>query len=150
TEVRLRPGPVYLFERRADGTAAEVVGRRVRPGGRYLLLARVGALPCNPLLKAQDVSCEGLSLASIDLASALADPERSVLAELGLAVGRRIDLWPVGLPPASWNGQGDLELLEAGIPAVALRADHEVRAFFITHVASGWKLGPIQPSGTGQ
>lgn len=149
TEVRLRPGPVYLFERRADGTAAEVVGRRVRPGGRYLLLAPISALPCSPLVSPLEVHCEGLALASLDLATALADPEQSALVELGLAVGRRIDLWPVGLPPAAWNGQGDLEILESGIPAVALRADHDVRAFFISHVASGWKLGPLQPSGAG-
>ena len=127
TECLLRPGDMWLFKVREDGLAVELRGHQVRPGGRYVLLKTGQRL--NPMIHVDpcQVSCTGVSAIELALPSHIDGPWTSTLETLNLSQHRKIDMWPVGIPPAAWDGEGKSDWLTTDQPRIALRADHPLR-----------------------
>lgn len=122
-ECLLRPGPPWLFRIASDGLAYECRGLRVRPGQRYVVLAtQVAAFAdvVNPV----DVSCRGIRGTRLNLPSAVGSRLEDVIRDLGLMQSRLIEVWPAGLAPAYWDGEGHSEWLAGDRPTLGIQSDH--------------------------
>lgn len=122
-ECLLRPGPPWLFRIASDGLAYECRGVRVRPGQRYIVLAtQVAAFAdvVNPV----DVECRGIRGTLLNLPSAVGSGLEDVIRDLGLTQSRLIEVWPAGLAPAYWDGEGHSEWLAGDRPTLGIQSDH--------------------------
>jgi hypothetical protein len=125
TECMLRPGPNWLFKIAADGLAYEVTGKVVRADHSYILLTTAGArsrfasVPIN-------VECEGIQAESFELPKYLTDQHLSDLGYAGLQVAKTVDIAPVGVVPAAWDGEGHVTWLSTDRACIAVSADFPV------------------------
>lgn len=131
-ECALRPGPTWLFKIATDGLAHELRSAGVRPGSKYLLVS-TSALPTGtPDCVAPVVlNCEGVSGLFFELSEALTLDLVQFLQRLGVARAGTIHVWPSGLMPAWWDGEGRAEWLCAETPLVGIGADHPIKVFVI-------------------
>ncbi len=130
TECSLRPGPAWLFKVATDGLAYGLRRTHVRAGQRYVLLRKVapGVGP-HPAVRPARLSCEGVYAVFLELPEAIAPDLDEILTRLGLPHAGTIRVWPAGLTPARWDGEGGVEWLHIETPCVGLQADHHVEAF---------------------
>ena len=124
TECLLRPGPKWLFSIASDGLAYECRSLRVRPGESYILVGTASQMPSNDHIVPIQLNCEGVHGALINLPDALTLEWEETLRHLGLDQSRTVEVWPAGLAPATWDGEGYGEWLELDIPCLAIRSDH--------------------------
>ena len=130
SDCRLRPGPLWLFRIAADGTAREITGRVVRPGGRYIVTTN--APPSQALLDCANpcrLDCEGAQSFRLKVPAKVSADTTAQLAALGLQVARTIDVWPAGLPGRNWDGEGRSEWLTTESPCFGIAYDHPVDGF---------------------
>ena len=132
TDCLLRPGPRWLFKVASDGIGYELQRLLVRTDGAYILLTTV-----NPALEGNgitvvDVNCTGVHAVRLDVPSAISTAWLVQLRHLGLGEIKTVDVWPVGLSPASWNGDGRVEWLTSDPFCLAIRADHPVEILRVT------------------
>lgn len=130
----MTPGP-WLFAIRRNGVAAEIKSGRVRPGNSYLLAVFdvSGQAPLASLgLPRPKVRCADILLTRLDVPQHLgSDWVKSLQAE-GLAPVQELSVWPAGVLPAEWDGEGRLRWLSSDHPLVGLRADHLVQDVLLT------------------
>jgi len=113
----LSPGP-WLFGIRAPGYGVEVRSRRVRPGGEYLLLSEdLVSADLPSWISAVGVETGGIHAYEMCVPSVIDAEHAKSLRDLGVAVQADLEVRPIGLVPASWDGQGRAEWL-AGEDAV--------------------------------
>ncbi|MYA43497.1 MAG: hypothetical protein F4Z31_17345 [Gemmatimonadetes bacterium] len=96
---------------------------RIRPGERYIVLApQVAAFAdvVNPV----DVECRGIRGTLLKLPSAVGSRLEEVIRDLGLMQSRLIEVWPAGLAPAYWDGEGHSEWLAGDRPTLGIQSDH--------------------------
>ena len=124
TECLLRPGPPWLFRIASDGLAHECRGLRVRPGQQYVVLdAQVGASANG--VQPVDVQCRGIQGTLLTLpADGVNARLEEVIQELGLTQSKLIEVWPAGLAPAHWDGEGHGEWLAGERPTLGIQSDH--------------------------
>ena len=139
-ECRITNGPIWLFRIARDGTAAEVIGRQVRPGFAYILL-HTKALERSPLLQSSNVSCEGVMASSLNLPAQGAETTAQEVLRIGLKLERTIRVWPVGLPPAHWDGEGQMEWFSQDCLCIGL--SHDSPCDGITLHLDGRKEGEV-------
>lgn len=122
----LSPGP-WLFRVRAPGYATEVRLKRVRPGGEYVLLSE-DALPADLPTWISAVAVETGRVHAYELlVPPVIDGEHvASLRRVGIATQADLEVRPVGLVPASWDGQGQAEWLAGEDAVLAVSSTHSV------------------------
>ncbi len=128
SEGQISSGPYWLFRIGSDERAVEVLGRLVRPGQAYIIVAR-DHLP--PFAKGSptQILCQGAQAIRIDLPAALTAAHIDELRNAGLSVAQTIRIWPVGLAARGWDGEGATEWLETETPCFAIQQDHPVAEY---------------------
>ena len=149
TECLLRPGPKRLFRIASDGLAYECRSLRVRPGEKYILVGTGGPMPSNQHATSLELNCEGVHGLMVNLPEALTLDWEGTLRHLGLEQSRTVEVWPAGLAPVVWDGDGYGEWLETDVPCLGILSDHPLAtldvsidtggdaAFELTSVDSG-------------
>ena len=128
SEGRISPGPYWLFRIGSDARAVEVLGRLVRPGQAYIIVARDHLPPLTNGCPTQ-ILCQGAEAIRIDLPAALTGEQVDELRRAGLSVAQTIRIWPVGLAARGWDGEGVTEWLETECPCFAIQQDHPVAEY---------------------
>jgi len=131
TECMLRPGPMRLFRIASDGLAYESRSLRVRPGHSYVIVS-VTKITAGPDVTPVDLACEGVHGAMLLLPSDLSGQWETRLHKLGLAQTKTIEVWPVGLAAALWDGEGHGEWLASERPCLGISANHAVKAVVVS------------------
>lgn len=132
-EASLSDGPLWVCRIGNDRLAREVRSHQVRPGQRYLILAREGhVFRPHPALKPIALRCEGLTGIELTLPKHMPDDLRHALKTLGLSFAATIRIWPAGLPAVSWDGEGQSEWLSTDTPCFGIAVDHDVAAVEVT------------------
>ena len=130
TECMIRPASAWLFKIASDGLAYELRVPCVRPGNNYILLSRNTLSATGPsFAKPVVLRCEGVNGLLLELPDAITPEIRDVLLTLCVQIAGTIEIWPAGLVPARWDGDGNAAWLSTETPCVALRADHHVDGF---------------------
>ena len=123
TECLLRPGPPWLFRIASDGLAYECRGLRVRPGQRYVVLT-TQVVAFADVVKPVDVECRHIRGILLKLPAAVGSRLEEVIQDLGLTQSRLLEVWPSGLAPAYWDGEGHSEWLAGERPTLGIQSDH--------------------------
>jgi hypothetical protein len=124
TECLLRPGPSWVFRVASDGLAYELRSHGVRPGHQYILLT-IHPSSRSAVSRPLSLDCEGVSAVLIDVPPAVPEPFSRELQALGLGHAKTLTVWPVGLSPLLWDGQGRAEWLVDDEPCIAVKSDHD-------------------------
>ena len=128
SEGRISPGPYWLFRTGLDGRAVEVLGRLVRPGQTYVLVARADVPPLSTATPAR-IRCRGAKAIGIEIPENLTSAHAEELKKAGLSVAQTIRVWPVGLAARGWDGEGATEWLETECPCFAIQHDHPIAEY---------------------
>ena len=136
TECLLRPGPNWLFRVASDGLAYECRSLRVRPGERYILVSTDGPVRSDAHASPLDIECEGLNGSLVSLPQALTADWEESLRNLGLAQARTVEVWPAGLAPVAWDGEGYGEWLASEAPCLGLLSDHPLASLTVSEDGS--------------
>lgn len=128
SEGRISPGPYWLFQSRSDGRAVEVLGKLVRPGQSYIIVARTD-LPSLSNASQTQILCRGAQAIRIEIPAVLTTAHSEELKKAGLSIAQTIRVWPVGLAARAWDGEGATEWLETECPCFAIQHDHSVAEY---------------------
>lgn len=139
----LRPGPTWLFKVASDDLAHELRAAVVRAGQKYILLCE-DRPPKNapPFVNPVRVCCERVHAVLLDLPPAITPQLGEVLAELGIRQAGTLRVWPAGLTPANWDGEGNAEWLSTETPRVGACVDHSVDVFTFQLGAETLEVAP--------
>jgi len=121
---QLRPASTWLFKVGSDGTARLVLNATVRPGERYVLVARDATKLPSPW-KPQRIRCDGVSAAAITIPDPVSAAFQTRLQESGLSAAYSVTLAPIGAVPVGWSPQSLGEWLTTQTPCFLLKRDHE-------------------------
>jgi hypothetical protein len=122
----LSAGP-WLFGVRAPGYATEVRLKRVRPGGEYILLSEEALttdLP--PWISAAAVRTDRVLAYEMQVPTVIDREHGALLGQIGVAAQAELGVRPVGLVPASWDGQGRAEWLAGEDPVLAVSSSRTI------------------------
>ena len=117
-ECCLEAGPCWVFKRPSADLATEISGKVVRPGFQYVVLSEselTGSAPS--WIKRIRIKCTGVVAYELDLPLVPDSSEHEFLRSLGLGLRSEIEIRPVGLVSAGWDGEGRGEWI-AGDPAL--------------------------------
>lgn len=132
TECLLRPTFKRLFRIASDGLAYEMRNPRVRPGQSYVLLSTEGPVKTkDDACASTKILCAGVHGAILRLPDAISSDLENFLQELGIGLSGKIEVWPSGLSPVAWDGEGRAEWSPSETPCLAIRADHTVDSLTI-------------------
>jgi len=131
SETRLSSGPIWLFRLGSDGLGREVVGRIVRPGGKYVVLSEADLPTDHPNLIACHVDCRGMNAATLSIPAVVSHDIVNKLNQLGVFVARTLRIWPAGLIGRGWDGEGQSEWLTTEAPCFGIVHDHPVSAYVL-------------------
>jgi len=146
-ECQLNPGPTWLFKVMSDGLAYEIKSSTVRAGQRYIILCEESAdLPEHPDLKQVTVNCKDIKAVELQLDDTISPDLASVLRTTRIQQALMTYVWPTGLPPLRWDGEGVGEWLSTDMPRLGIRADHNVKAFTLD---LGFERIVVSPSAPG-
>ncbi|MBX3177715.1 MAG: hypothetical protein KF886_10165 [Candidatus Hydrogenedentes bacterium] len=130
TECAQRPDAMWAFKIASDGSAGEVSRTFIRPDCQYIVVCTDGReIPCNDLFTRVKISCEGIWAVRIDVPPVIDAQLAADLRYLEISYSRTTHVWPVGLIPSRWDGEGRAEWLTTDHACIALRADHSVEGF---------------------
>ena len=122
-ECMLRPGSAWLCKIASDGCAYEIRGKTTRPGATYILLTTGNKVPQGTGVSPIHVDCEGVAAFLIDMPISISESELQQLTVLGLNPANRLEIRPVGVPPAKWDGEGHAEWLSTDKPCISVGGD---------------------------
>jgi hypothetical protein len=121
------PVPPWLFRIREPGLAHEVRTNRVRPGEQYILLAcelpRASDLPGARMIS---VTTEGVDGMLFSVPTEVGDAQIDTLRQMGLGLVSDLVVWPAGLVPASWDGDGRAAWPAGEDPIIGIRSARRV------------------------
>jgi hypothetical protein len=123
TECLLRPGPTWVFRCASDGSAVEHLTKVLRPGNDYVVLSAdcrngIGLAP-----KPVTLTCAGIHAIRISVPDTISEYYSQKISDLGLTTSRAIRVWPAGLVPPVWDGEGCCEWLTTDRPCVGVAID---------------------------
>ena len=130
-ECRIHPGPIWLYRIGRDGTAREIVGGIVRPGGRYIIVMSGEQRQLRFGMHLLEVDCAGIWAYRLDVPAEVSADFTEWLAEFKLEVARTVRVWPAGLPGRGWNGEGRSEWLTSETPCFGMAHDHPVDGYVL-------------------
>jgi hypothetical protein len=126
---RVEPKATRLFKVDADGTASELRQLAVRPGWRYVMTTP--SLPEPEFGRAVRLAIPNTRAYVFDVPALPSVGELAAFARAGLAVTKRIDVWPAGVPAGIWSGEGDCEWLSSEALLLGVASDHPLRTLHI-------------------
>ncbi len=127
TECMFRPGPPWLFRIASDGLAYECRGLRVRPDQQYVVIStHTVQTIATDTIQSIDIRCRGVQGALFKLPATLSPHLEEMIQDLGLNQSRLIKVWPAGLAPVHWDGEGYSEWVEGERPTFAIQGDHHL------------------------
>ncbi len=130
SECAQRSDAVWVFKIASDGTAGEVGSTFLRPNCQYVLVCNDGRdIPSNHHFSPVQVSCEGIWAVRIDVPPVIDAELATCLRQLAIGCNQTTHVWPVGLTPSRWDGEGRAEWLTTDHACIAIRADHTVEGF---------------------
>lgn len=132
SECRMKEGPVWLFKVGIDGTAREITGGAMRPGGRYIIAHCGEQTPPPEGMRPCTISCQGISAFMLSMPQETGAAWTEWSASLGLELARTVRVWPAGLPGRNWDGEGSSEWLTTETPCLGIASDHPVDSYAIT------------------
>lgn len=122
----------WLLRIGSDGDACQNMSKTVRPGGDYILLRRSPENTAIALGKPILVRCTGITANRFTVPTVVSSEDERQLAQQGIAVSKRLTVWPVGIIPAFWDGEGRVEWLSSDTPCVAVQTDYDLAGIVIT------------------
>jgi hypothetical protein len=128
-DFRVGPVPIWLFRIGEDGVARHVVGRTVRPGYQYVIVTRDPIQQQGDLLKPCAIACNGVVAVQLSVPTSVSGQDNEALTKLHLLVNRTIRVWPAGIGPRLWDGDGYSEWLSTDNPAFGISHDHPATAY---------------------
>lgn len=118
-------GPWWLFRKQPGGLAVEIKGGFVRPGHEYCLVGRTGiSPPALPWISPSAVHADEVNAFDVKVPQTLNDVEIAQLAATGLSVVSNVSIHPVGVVPASWDGDGSAEWMAGDPVLLAVTSTH--------------------------
>lgn len=128
-EASLSAGPLWICRIGNDRLAREVRSHQVRPGQKYIVLARAGyTFRPSSAFRPIELRCEGLTGIQLTLSEHVPDELRHALKSLDLPFTSTVRIWPAGVPAVSWDGEGQSEWLSTDRPCFGVAIDHDVAA----------------------
>ena len=121
------PAQPWLFRVREPGLAQEVRTNSVRPGEEYILVAPELPDTCH-LLGAEGitVTTQGVEGTRFTIPSDVDDALIATLRHLGLGLVSDVVLWPAGIVPAAWDGEGEATWPAGDDPIIGIKSQRRV------------------------
>ena len=123
----LHPKQTWLFRVFDNGIAREVKSNRVKPGGNYLLISTSTISLSTIIATPVSLSCKGVMAVFLKLPDIIPKQAEQEIIGIGLAIIKGLSLWPVGIPPASWDGDGRVEWLINDPFIIAVKSDYNIQ-----------------------
>lgn len=127
--VSLEAAPVRLFKVHHDGRAYELRTRCARPGGEYILAGSASALPDIEAGTTVAIQCEDAEGIRFKVPPAPDATWKELLSQVNVNLVHTIDVWPAGIVPAHWDGEGAVSWMETDTPCIGIRSDQPVKHF---------------------
>ena len=117
----------WLFRIRETGLATQVRTNRVRPGQDYILL-HGEAQGAGGLVDATviDLLTQGVSGLRFSVPDGVDDAFLGAMRQMGLSLVSEVAVWPAGLPPSSWDGEGHAAWPAGDSPVLGVRSQRRV------------------------
>lgn len=129
----LTPGPIWLFRLREPTVAKEVRGKSVRPGGQYVLLTNAAVAPNLPPWVTRAVcATAGAEVFALAVPADVTPDDLESVRRLGIGIVTDVEIRPVGIVPARWDGEGRAEWLTGEDPVLAISSSRSVEHVIIT------------------
>jgi len=139
----LQPGPTWLFKIDEDGFATELRTRLVRPSRHYVIVqAKEFAVSESPTLRPTTLNCRNVCGLHLDVPDVITREFSQQLETLGLSQAGTIEVWPAGVTPVQWDGEGTAAWLSTDAPCIGLKADYPVDAFSLQLDSKTTKVAP--------
>jgi hypothetical protein len=111
----------------------EVRGKFVRPGHEYIILSAEAFPEALPgWIARTECATVGIQAYTANLPSVLQPEDLAALRSIGLGVVAEVEVRPVGLVPALWDGEGTAEWIAGEYPMVALSSTRAVAHCVLT------------------
>ena len=132
TSCRFSSGPIWLFRIGEDGTAREIAGGNLRPGGSYIIVSAEEQDDLKFGMQVLDVDCAGIWAYRLDAPEETTADVAEWLSQFSLKVVHATRVWPAGLPGRGWNGEGLSEWLTTETPVIGMVHDYEVDRYLLS------------------
>ena len=116
------PDAPWLFRLREPGFGIERRTRGVWPSTEYILLTKSGASVESPLFESVRINTGGVDAYRFKVPKHFDDATKQSLGDLGLGVAPDLAVWPAGLVPAGWDGEGRAIWLEGEDPIIGIQS----------------------------
>lgn len=137
----------WLFRINADGTASEIEGKFLRPGRKYIAIYNdQNQIPAE-LQHEVSIDCSNISAREILVPKVVSDDLEATYKSLGFEVFKTLSIWPAGLYPRGWDGEGTSEWLTTESPCFGIIHDYDVNEIQVK-IAS--ETITIQPKRAGE
>lgn len=146
-ECTIPEAPGWLFRVQEDGTAVEIRGRTARSNSEYIFLRQTSSQAVPSFFTPVTISCEGVEGFEFTLGASVNPQEMETMQRLGLVTSTSLRLWPVGLPPCIWDGEGYSQWLSTDEPCFAVKADFHVTTY--RFAIDGEHRTEVVPNGSG-
>ncbi len=148
SSLRSPAGTTHLFRIAADALAYAQKERTVRPGVAYVLLRKEHW--DRPVAEIQKISltCTGIHGLKFTVPDPVSELWSALLKNLELTAVQTLDVWPAGLCPATWDGEGEAAWLERDEVLLGVRTDHSVDALELSMEGGPFRSFPIQNAKT--
>ena len=122
----------WLFRLGADGVGRIVRSLVVRPGCSYIVVGPNLDDPQAEWVSGQPIHCLGAVALLINVPALIDDLVEKTIQSIGCYVQAKVDVDPVGIVPAAWDGAGSGEWLVGDRPMLRLACTHQVAACTVT------------------
>lgn len=121
------PAEPWLFRIKEAGLATQVRTNRVRPGQDYILLQRE-AQGVSGLANATaiDLVTQGARGLQFSVPDEVDDAFVDTMRQIGLGLVSEVAVWPAGLTPALWDGEGHAAWPAGDSPILGVRSQRQV------------------------
>jgi hypothetical protein len=149
SSLRSPPGDSVLFRIAVDGLGYAQKERSVRPGSAYVLLRKAEVERPVPEFQKISLTCAGIHGLKFTVPDTITELWGVLLANLELSVTRTLHVWPAGLCPVAWDGEGEATWLERDEILLGVRSDHSVDALEISFGGGVFRSFPVGLADTG-
>ena len=117
----------WLFRINEAGLATQVRTNRVRPGQDYILLQREAGGESGLVdATAIDLATQGVRGLRFSVPDRVDDAFVDTMRQIGLGLVSEVAVWPAGLTPSSWDGEGHAAWPAGDSPILGVRSQRQV------------------------